>query len=228
MQQELLRLTDAWTDRLFTETLPDAAAIIHPVSRFVVDPERFPDDAQEPMAQHGMGAVYTHTSQHTPLREGLSSSARQHLMDTYYVPHHQALTLTVQAALDQSGTCLIIDCHSFPSQPLPCDLDHHVPRPEICLGADAYHTPDWLYLSGAEGFQRVGCNVAKNRPYAGTMVPLAFYASNPRVLSIMIELNRRLYMDEQTGQPHQGYSAVEQTLARILPEIVARFHEEHP
>lgn len=226
MQQELLRLTDAFTDNLFTDKIPEAPAIIHHVSRFVVDPERFDDDARESMSRQGMGAVYTRTTQGTPLRRALSAAERQHLIDTYYAPHHSALTQAVQAVLDRHGTCLIFDCHSFPSHPLPCDIDQHIPRADICLGTDVYHTPDWLFEALVERFQQAGYTVEKNRPYSGTMVPLPFYAVNPQVLSILIELNRRLYMDEQTGHPHRGYTVLERLLAQILPDIAARFREK--
>jgi N-formylglutamate deformylase len=44
---ELLRMTDAFTDELFA---PTAARVVFSVSRLVCDVERFPDDADEPIA----------------------------------------------------------------------------------------------------------------------------------------------------------------------------------
>ncbi|MBQ3663473.1 MAG: N-formylglutamate amidohydrolase [Clostridia bacterium] len=35
-----------------------------------------------------------------------------------------------------------------------------------------------------------------NRPYSGSMVPLAYYRKDRRVMSLMIEVNRSLYMEE--------------------------------
>ncbi len=64
---ELTRMTDAHTDHLFA--LEGATRVVFPISRLVVDPERFEDDALEPMAARGMGVLYTHTSQRTPLRD---------------------------------------------------------------------------------------------------------------------------------------------------------------
>lgn len=52
------------------------------VSRLVVDPERFTDDAQEPMAAVGQGAVYTRTSDGSALRE-LLDGERDALLGTY-------------------------------------------------------------------------------------------------------------------------------------------------
>lgn len=47
---ELQRMTDHFTHALFAEPAGDAAVVRAPVSRLVVDVERFADDSAEPMA----------------------------------------------------------------------------------------------------------------------------------------------------------------------------------
>ena len=44
---ELVRMTDAYTDELFALASDTATTIQFPVSRLVLDPERFEDDQQE-------------------------------------------------------------------------------------------------------------------------------------------------------------------------------------
>lgn len=59
LAHELVRMTDSHTDALFA--FPGglgATRLVNGVSGLVVDPERFIDDAQEPMAAVGRGAVY--------------------------------------------------------------------------------------------------------------------------------------------------------------------------
>ena len=129
---EVDAMTDHHTDRLFD--LLEARRCVFPVSRLVVDPERF---IQDPMESVGMGVVYTHTADGVALR-AISDVDRLALIDTYYHPHHAALTRMVDEHLEQHGQCLIIDCHSFPAQPLPYEND--INRPDICIGTDAYHT----------------------------------------------------------------------------------------
>ena len=68
LADELLQMTDAWTDRLIEGVRFPAVRIAFPVSRLVVDVERFPEDPDEPMAGQGMGAVYTRLSTGEPLR----------------------------------------------------------------------------------------------------------------------------------------------------------------
>ena len=52
LQQELLRITDAYTDELFQ--CEGAVTVRHPVSRLVLDPERFEEDSEEVMSRFGM------------------------------------------------------------------------------------------------------------------------------------------------------------------------------
>lgn len=43
LAEEVLRMTDHLTDELVAAALPAAPRVIFPVSRLVVDPERFPE-----------------------------------------------------------------------------------------------------------------------------------------------------------------------------------------
>jgi N-formylglutamate amidohydrolase len=66
---ELLRMTDWFTDELFDIQSEAGAIVRHPISRLVLDPERFLDDATDVMASRGMGVVYTRTSHGEQLRQ---------------------------------------------------------------------------------------------------------------------------------------------------------------
>ena len=93
LARELLLMTDRYTGELFD--ISPANALRFPVSRLVVDPERFPDDAGEPMAAVGMGAVYVRTHLGTPLRR-LETGERRALLERFYEPHHRALEESVE------------------------------------------------------------------------------------------------------------------------------------
>ena len=182
---EVNKLTDHHTHTLFSYA--GAAMIVFPVSRLVVDPERFLDD---PMELVGMGVVYTLTAAGKTLRV-ISDVDRQALIDTYYHPHHNSLTRMVDDSLEQHGRCLIIDCHSFPEQPLPYETDSN--RPDICIGTDTYHTSTELKDCLLKAFEGSGYRVAIDSPFSGSIVPLEHYQLDRRVSSVMIEVNRSLY-----------------------------------
>jgi N-formylglutamate amidohydrolase len=66
---ELLQMTDRYTDDIFSHTASKEDTIVEfPISRLVVDPERFVDGHQEIMSQRGMGVVYLQRHDGTPLQ----------------------------------------------------------------------------------------------------------------------------------------------------------------
>ena len=216
LNRELVIMTDAYTDELF-DLGGKADRLEFSVSRLLVDPERFPEDSDEPMAAKGMGAVYVKTHDGKPLK---SDNQREELMKAYYYPHHGKLEAWVQRQLDTSGRCLIIDCHSYPSSPIACDRNQDPDRPDFCLGTAEPHTPPSLVEGAVAAFEDLGYSISVDEPYSGTIVPLKFFGTDPRVLSIMIEVNRRLYMDEVTGKKNVGFERTKAKLTTCLRQIV--------
>ncbi|MCX6374284.1 MAG: N-formylglutamate amidohydrolase [Actinobacteria bacterium] len=169
LADELRLMTDWHTAELFDLPADEAVTVRFPVSRLVTDPERFADPEAERMEAVGMGAVYTKTSHGAPLRDKAEAAReREALLARYYRPHHAVLEAATAAALDAHGRCLIVDCHSFPSRPLPyefkvsADRWSVIHRPAVCIGTDAtlpphapfshagMHTPQWLRERAAE------------------------------------------------------------------------------
>jgi N-formylglutamate amidohydrolase len=202
LQTELALMTDRHTDHLAREALDRGATLfVNQVSRLVCDPERFADDRNEPAARHGMGAVYTRTHDGRPLRyPDFGPQQRQRIMDRFYHPYHRAFTHLVDHYLADFGRVYIIDLHSYPDRPLPFE-DPGLARPDVCLGYEDIHRPeDWVeWWEDVPGLYEQP-TVAHNQPFAGSFVPARFYRRDPRVKSLMVELNRAGYMNEETGR----------------------------
>ncbi len=210
--REVLGMTDHHTADLFGARHAAGRVTRAPVSRLVVDVERFEDDAQEPMAVAGMGAVYTHTSSGRLLRRPLGPSEREALLERWYRPHHRRLEQLVEDALRQHGRAVVLDAHSFPSKPLPYERAASADRPEICIGTDPFHTPAGLRAALVSAFAALGFRVSVDTPFSGALVPARYYRRDPRVQSVMVEVNRRLYLDEATGLPAEDFAAVAATV----------------
>jgi len=217
---ELLRMTDRYTDDLFQ--CDNADRLEFPVSRLLVDPERFERDEDEVMANRGMGAVYVKTSDGRPLKSALG---REELMDAFYRPHHRQLSEWTANAIEQYGRALIVDCHSYPDNPLPSDIDQSPGRPDFCIGTAGEHTPDWVTDVVQSALERLGHSVTIDRPYAGAIVPIDRYGADYRVRSVMIEINRKLYMDEATGAKNPGYAKTRESMRIVLAELASAWHD---
>ena len=213
---ELLRMTDAYTDELFPITPVEAGRVIFPLSRLVCDVERFPSDENEPMAARGMGVTYTRTSMGGVLRAQPDPADRQKCLDRWYWPHHSKLEHLVKDVAERSGVCLIVDCHSFPSVALPYELDQTSPRADICIGTDSFHTPWAVRDAIVAAAEADGYSVAVDAPFSGALVPLSSYQKDHRILSVMIEVNGRLYMEEKSGKKKYGFGKVRATLGRLV------------
>jgi N-formylglutamate deformylase len=223
---EIGMMTDHLTLSLFVDPQSDAQVIRAPVSRLVVDVERFPCDNTEPMAARGMGVVYTATSQLLPLRRPLGTEERDALIQTYYFPHHSRLEAAVTTAIQRDGRCLVIDCHSFPGKALHYEFANpRTERPDICIGTDAFHTTDNLASAFVEAFQNAGWSVQLNKPFAGAMVPGSRYRQDKRVHAIMVEINRRLYLRGQNSERLLEFNATTQQIRRCCVAAIERDSE---
>lgn len=226
LEDELLRMTDAYTDDFYNFKSDQVIPVVFPVSRLVVDPERFINDDEEPMSQKGMGVIYLCTSRIKPLRRRLSAQEKEELIRMYYHPHHDKFQKVVLKELNRDNQCLVVDCHSFASNPYPHDPDLSPGRPDICIGTDDFHTPPRLTELVCDLFRRLNYSVELNRPFQGTIVPWDFYKRNRKVSSILLEVNRKLYMDETTGEKGEYYLKVKEDLKYILEEILARSQQK--
>jgi N-formylglutamate deformylase len=216
LARELVRMTDWHTAALFGWAAEAGATMfVNHVSRLVVDPERFADDAEEPMAAVGQAAVYLRTSHGSPLRVP-DAADRERLMARFYAPYHHALSALVDAVVDAHGTCTILDCHSFATVPLPSERDQRPGRPDICIGTDPFHSPSDVVAALMAAFADEGLRVALDEPFTGALVPLDRYRRDRRVRAVMIEVRRGLYCDESTGRPLPSLTATRDAIARAV------------
>lgn len=219
IEKEALKITDRYTDELYKRN----NIYIHKndFSRLVFDPERFRNDDEEAMAAIGMGAIYEKNSEGERLRH-LSPQQRSVMIEKYYDPYHKELTNKVDEILSIFGLCTIIDGHSFPDTPLAFEKNKTRARPDICLGTDDYHTPANMVVDIEDFIRERGYSADLNHPFAGSLAPIKHYRKNKKVASIMIEINRKLYMDETSGAKLESFEKTKSFVKELLRFIIER------
>ncbi|MDG4945111.1 N-formylglutamate amidohydrolase [Weeksellaceae bacterium KMM 9713] len=213
LQEEVLKLTDWYTDELFEfeKGIPIKANF----SRIYCDPERFVDDAKEVMAKRGMGVLYERTEEGLILRN-VTPSMRKEILEECYHPHHERLEKAVSEQFEKYQKALIVDCHSFPNTPLPRALDKSPNRPDFNIGTDQFHTPRYLVSAAKEFFQEKGYNVGVDWPFTGSLVPIKYYQRSFDVNSIMLEVNRSLYLEDDSNQKSSSFNKTKQVIQEFL------------
>jgi N-formylglutamate deformylase len=217
LNEEILKMTDHYTDQLFEFDAITQKTLTFPVSRLLVDPERFISDSEEVMSKVGMGCIYERTHDGEALKN--ASKIRDGLINRYYQPHHESFTNMVDECLKLNSKCLIVDCHSFPKNPLPYELNQEPERAEICIGTDSFHTPQELTEYFVSAFSDFGFSVSVDTPFSGSIVPMKFYRKNKSVHSIMIEIRRDLYMDESTGEQNFRFADMRSKITEVLDNL---------
>ena len=217
---EVLRLTDWYTEELFADS--DSEEVRFPISRIVCDPERFLDDEHEPASQVGMGVFYTHGTQGQVVRSP-DDDLRRKIIEEFYLPHHSKLTTKVNEFLKTSERAFVLDCHSFPTNPLPTDDHLDRSRPDFCLGFDDFHAPYEVIQECESLLLSKGFTVSINSPYAGCLIPMEFYGTDPRVKGMMIEVNRDVYMNEKTGKKRDQFGWIHEVVRSCILDPVKTY-----
>lgn len=192
--------------------------IVADFSRIFCDPERFTDDSQEVMAQYGMGVLYEKSDDGKEIRI-VTPELKEKILQAYYWKHHKKFNAAVNKQLESFGKATIIDCHSYPSKPLKRSLDKTPKRPDFNIGTDSFHTPKKLIDISVSFFEKAGFTLGIDWPYRGSIVPLEHYHKNKNVSTIMLEINRALYLNEPTNQKSESYNQIKKTVSEYIQTI---------
>ncbi len=217
---EMLKLTDWYTDDLFYSN--DDEIIKAEYSRIFCDPERFTDDTKEVMAQYGMGVLYEKNDEGETIRI-VTPELKEKILSEYYWKHHEKLSKAVNNQLNLFGKAQIIDCHSYPSIPLKRDLNKNPKRPDFNIGTDSFHTPIKLIELSISFFKERGYTLGIDWPYRGSIVPLEHYQKNKNVHTIMLEINRSLYLKEPTNEKSERYLEIKKITGEFMKTIKNSF-----
>ncbi len=229
-----LRDVDRFVDELYS---PAAGALGLPLiaakwSRYVVDLNRSEGDvdqgsvrgAKEVKGTHPRGLHWQVTTRgevlmQTPIDEQL----HQLLLKKYFRPFHdQVATRFAQLKADGYTHVFHLDLHSMPSKGTQLHSDPGKDRAQVVVS-------DWLGKSSrpdfrdlvVKSYQSAGFQVALNDPYIGGGITQRYGSPGAGQHTIQIELNRSLYMDEETKERLPGaFERVQEQLLAALSKIL--------
>ena len=177
-----------------------APAVYSKFSRLLIDPNRGVDDPTLIM-KISDGAL-------VPGNVDIDEKERQHRIDTYYQPYHDAITAMIDAALAQGKKPVILSIHSF------TPAWKGVPRP--------WHAGVlWEYDNSFAGplIDRLAADrslvIGENEPYSGGIPgdSVDKHAYHRDIPAALIEIRQDLICDKS------GVDEWAERLAQILPQI---------
>ena len=143
-------------------------------------------------------------------------------IERVYRPYHDTLRRLLAQTHVAFGLAILIDCHSMPSSVRGATAKV---RPDFVLG-DRFGSSCMPELTecAAAALAALGYTVSHNKPYAGGFITEHYGRPARGLHALQIEVNRALYMDEVTLEPHHGFARLAydlQRLAAALLDLVA-------
>ena len=150
----------------------------------------------------------------------LSFAEARDRVEGVHRPYHEALSALIAEAKAAHGVALLIDCHSMPAAAASqaglgagCD---------IVLG-DRFGASCSLTVSRLveRELQAMGYVVARNAPYAGGYTTEHYGRPGRGVHALQIEVNRAIYMDEQSLELNAGFARLKADFERLVSVLAA-------
>lgn len=145
-------------------------------------------------------------------------------IQSFHQPYHAALNQQIEAAYEKFGGVWHLNLHSMPAnsyEVLEIESDH--PLADFVLGDRDGVTCDPALVETIETFLiGRGYTVARNDPFKGVAVIARIGRPAENRHSLQIEVNRKLYMDEDTYEKSPGFGALQKSLT-LLSEHLAKF-----
>ena len=229
----ILRDSDIYVDKLY-ERAPEhgATLLVARVSRYVVDLNRGPDEVdsaavpRHPKARHipARGVVWRARTDGTPLlRAPLTAEQFTRRIQHFYEPYHQTLREVAARLHEAHGHVAILAAHSMPSTGRRVFGGKQVRRADVVPGTRGRSTADGRIIDLIDAhFRDAGLSVKHDHPYRGGWTTASYGAPKRGQHAVQIELNRALYVDEQTSEIKKDDFA---RLQVVLNQLVGKLGE---
>lgn len=179
-------------------------------------------------SQLGIGLVWTRVPPEGGPMYARPLTAAQVLarVESFHRPYHQALRSLLEASHARWGAVWHINCHSMQNHASAMSTQPRgTPRPDFVLGdRDGTSCEPAFTRAVAEFLRGRGYDVAINDPYKGMELIRAHGDPARARHSMQIEVNRRLYMDEVTREPHDGFALLQSAFTELARHLAGHIN----
>lgn len=142
-------------------------------------------------------------------------------VDQWYRPYRARLAALIDALHAEHGTVWHVNCHSMKSRGNAMNVDSGAARPDLVISDRRGVTAEAGLTARIVGwFTLRGYRVQANDPYQGGDLVRTFGDPARGRSSVQIEINRALYMDEATTEPHAGFAPLQEDLTAFAAVLV--------
>lgn len=192
-----------------------------------LDPDTLDGPWPEPLSpgektRLGKGLVWTRMDPKTAVYDRkLGVAEVQRRIDGYYRPYHESLSRAVQERYEQFGALWHLNLHSMPNDAYErLGLRSDRPLADFVLGDRDGTTCDPTFIGIIEDYLlEQGYTVARNDPFKGVALIERIGRPEENRHSLQIEVNRSLYMDEESYEKSANFAALQQDLTGLTRKV---------
>ena len=218
----------AWIEALFPRSYLDANRDVTEIDQALLDapwPGPVATDARVlSKVRLGKGLIWRTTDEGTPLyARKLTVAEVQARIARCWQPYHAAVKSAIDAAHARHGYSLHLNCHSMPAVASRFATDFPgLAHADFVVGdRDGSTAGAAVSARIVEHLRSLGYDVAYNHPYKGVELVRRYGDPAQHRHSVQLEINRRLYMDENTLAPHAGADALKAHLRSLVALLLA-------
>ena len=143
-------------------------------------------------------------------------------IETYHRPYHGAVRDRIEATHARYGRSWHIDCHSMNAVGgAQAEGGAGSTRADFVVGDRDGTTCDAGFTEFVRGILAgMGHDVRVNDPYKGVELVRAYSRPAEGRMSLQLEINKRLYMDEATRTKHAGFEPLQRQLATLVDAVL--------
>jgi N-formylglutamate amidohydrolase len=231
------RDADLYVDELYTDA-PDAGATLLTarMSRYVCDLNRSEHDVDRDTVLGATGRSSPHgliwrstTDNRAAIARPLPKAELERRLLSYYRPYHDQLDLLVRDCLARHGFVIVVSGHSMPSRGRDGHDDPGRERADVVPGTRQRTTAAPGVIEVTEQVAaRFHLGLAHDEPYRGGHTTVRYGRPAAGIHAIQIELNRKLYMDEQSLAKKPNEFQVMRSFCRSLIQELAALRRVPP
>jgi N-formylglutamate deformylase len=172
----------------------------------------------------GKGLVWRCTDEGLPIYDRkLTSAEVRNRIDTCWRPYHAAVAEAIEAAHARHGYSIHLNCHSMPavSASHATDFPGLVHADFVIGDRDGTTALPALSQRVCDVLRGFGYSVEYNHPYKGVELVRRYGKPATQRHSIQVEVNRKLYMDEDTLEPNAGFGPLRAHLRQLVEALLA-------
>ena len=233
-RQVLRRAEDAFVDELF-EVAPSHGALFLKAlfPRSYIDPNREEHEIDLEMvsgpwpyrfeasekAEMGLGLIRRLIKGNVEIYDRpLSVAEIRQRIEQCHRPYLAELDRLIQGAKNAQGAVWHVNCHSMKS--LGRDRGRRIERADFVLGDRDGATCDAAFTGMiAASLRQLGYRVAINDPFKGAAIVSRFGRPADACHSLQIEINRGLYMDEDSIERSVGFKELKANIDHLISRI---------